>query len=448
MAEKTRKKWPGPAPWLCASLVLILVIGGSWYGLYDSRVKEEREYQSTLERADQLYRKQIYDEALSVYKSCLKTRPDDRTVQWRIAQIYYRTEKYDQAIRSCQTLRKDQPEQEAVLLLEADCYVRKRDYPNAAKVLKLGKSSAKAQNMLREIRGKYDLDYRSMDWVSPWFQDAKGDWYNVVGLGGTAEVDDASGKTRFTGPFSYLGPVSTDRELYPARLEERFCFVDADGKRRLVPEEDFGFLGPFSDGVAVAELQGNYGFVDENFTKYQMVYDRVYDFQDGKALVCRFGEYSLLFRDFSVAKQCEFCDILEDDYGRVCLHHCMIGKGKDGESRIYNENGVRRSDFHAAEIRFPEEENGWIAYRAGKKWGYVTPMGQEIIRPTYEDAKSFSQGYAAVKLNGKWGYIDKTGELIIPCTFLDAGPISPSGTAWVSNHAGYHLLKLCVYGKK
>ena len=54
---------------------------------------------------------------------------------------------------------------------------------------------------------------------------------------------------------------------------------------------------------------------------------------------------------------------------------------------------------------------------------------------------------AAVKKDGKWGYIDKTGEFLIPPTFDEAGPLSPSGSAFVKNHAGYSLMTLSRYKK-
>ena len=37
-------------------------------------------------------------------------------------------------------------------------------------------------------------------------------------------------------------------------------------------------------------------------------------------------------------------------------------------------------------------------------------IGNWVIKPQFEDAKSFSEGVAGVMINGLYGYIDKNGE--------------------------------------
>lgn len=146
-------------------------------------------------------------------------------------------------------------------------------------------------------------------------------------------------------------------------------------------------------------------------------------------------------------KQCAFLDIKEDFCHSVVHYGTMIGKTKNGV-QIFNSNAELLSDFYADDICFPEESKGMMAFCKGSKWGFVTPHGQIVISPSFEEARSFSQGYAAVKLNGKWGYIDTTGKLIIPCEFKEAGAVTPQGSAWIKNQAGYQLLKLSIYETK
>jgi hypothetical protein len=63
-----------------------------------------------------------------------------------------------------------------------------------------------------------------------------------------------------------------------------------------------------------------------------------------------------------------------------------------------------------------------IPFRSGKLWGYASPEKQIVIKPMYDDAKLFHEGYAAVKKNGKFGYINTTGKLVIPYKYLVAKP--------------------------
>lgn len=53
-------------------------------------------------------------------------------------------------------------------------------------------------------------------------------------------------------------------------------------------------------------------------------------------------------------------------------------------------------------------------------WGYINHRGRFIIKPKFEDASRFSEGYASVKKGGKWGYINKSGKLVIDYRFDNA----------------------------
>lgn len=47
-----------------------------------------------------------------------------------------------------------------------------------------------------------------------------------------------------------------------------------------------------------------------------------------------------------------------------------------------------------------------------RKWGFVNKSGLEVVPPTYERVKEFSEGFAAVKLGDKWGYIWPNGSVV------------------------------------
>lgn len=433
--------------WAIYLLVLASVVLMSWFGLFYSHAKEEQNYAMTKAKANELYQKQIFDESLKCYQSCRKIHPKDTGVSQRIAQIYYRTGKYSKAVEECDKLLEKQPKWETIQLLKAMCYEKQENWAKAAKVLQSIEQSERATAMLRELKGKYMLDYQMKDWISPWFTGKDNALYCAAGKEKTAEILSSKGKTLFNGDFSYLGPKSETENLYPAKMGEQFLFVDDSGKRRQVPGEKFGFFGPFRDGWAVAELNGKYGYIDRNFRKAHFEYEKTYDYVNGHALVKKHGIYSLIDIQMRPLKQCAFTDIKEDFCHSVVHYGTMIGKTKKG-MQIFNTNAELLSDFSADDICFPEESKGILAFRKGSKWGFVTPHGQIVISPFFEDARSFSQGYAAVKLNGKWGYIDTTGKLIIPCKFKEAGSVTPQGSAWVKNQAGYQLLKLSIYETK
>ena len=61
-----------------------------------------------------------------------------------------------------------------------------------------------------------------------------------------------------------------------------------------------------------------------------------------------------------------------------------------------------------------------IPYRQGNLWGYASPDNQIVIKPVYNDANLFYEGYASVKKGNMYGYINKAGKVVIPFKFYSA----------------------------
>ncbi len=61
-----------------------------------------------------------------------------------------------------------------------------------------------------------------------------------------------------------------------------------------------------------------------------------------------------------------------------------------------------------------------IPYRKGDLWGYASPDKSIVIKPQYQEARRFYEGFASVKKGGKYGYINKQGKVVIPFKFFTA----------------------------
>ena len=57
----------------------------------------------------------------------------------------------------------------------------------------------------------------------------------------------------------------------------------------------------------------------------------------------------------------------------------------------------------------------------GGKYGYINQVGEIVIEPQFGVAGHFSEGLSPVKIGGKYGYINQVGEIVIKPQFDDAG---------------------------
>lgn len=63
-----------------------------------------------------------------------------------------------------------------------------------------------------------------------------------------------------------------------------------------------------------------------------------------------------------------------------------------------------------------------IPYRQGDLWGYADPEKNIVIKPQFDEAEFFYEGFAVVKKGTKYGYINKAGKVVIPIKFFVAKP--------------------------
>ena len=90
-------------------------------------------------------------------------------------------------------------------------------------------------------------------------------------------------------------------------------------------------------------------------------------------------------------------------------------------------------------------DDTYAAVKIKDKWGFVDKDGKMVIQPTYEDARSFSDGYAAVCQAGKWGFIDMQGKMVISPQFEDTKDFNEQGCVFVKLDGMWQLLIMYKY---
>ncbi len=127
-----------------------------------------------------------------------------------------------------------------------------------------------------------------------------------------------------------------------------------------------------------------------------------------------------------------------------CIHACVVV--------LAVSSGCASEEFtdesKAPLVRAPQEYSNasvtWFQDEE-RRYGLRTTDGKQVLAPTYDDVRHYSEGLAAVNLGaewvfpgipdgGEWGYVNESGELVIPIQFQYANDFS-DGLANVSNWA-------------
>jgi tetratricopeptide (TPR) repeat protein len=152
----------------------------------------------------------------------------------------------------------------------------------------------------------------------------------------------------------------------------------------------------FSEGLACVELNGKWGFMDEQgHTVIPLTYNVVYPFSEGLARV-----------------------ELNEKWGFV---------DKQGHEVIFQWDGA--GDFH----------DGLAAAKLNGKWGFVDKWGYEVTPLKYDSLDYFHDGLAVVEINGKYGFIDKQGHEVISLKYDRAGDFH-DGLACVELNGKYGFI--------
>lgn len=179
----------------------------------------------------------------------------------------------------------------------------------------------------------------------------------------------------------------------------RKALVEAETGKIVIPF-DYMDMGDFSDGlVSVENLEEKWGYLDKNGkTIIPFIYEEAGNFSEGLAAVYQFSGY------------------MNTILGRVRTSKCGY-INKEGQVVIpfqFKETiGIDVCEFHDGLAVQGISKNNRFALI----FGYIDKKGNWVIKPQYDDAKSFDKGIAEVVINEQYGYINTKGEQIIPCKY-------------------------------
>ena len=239
------------------------------------------------------------------------------------------------------------------------------------------------------------LDAKGKWAIDPTFEEVKG---FHLGLAAVKRKTAGGGKWCFVTPrgeiafetdYAIVGNFSGGLASVQSLIRGqpgKIGFIDRQGKEIVAPKYDV--VGPFIDGRARVGLDHKYGFIDSSGKEViALKYEGATDFGDGLAFVTSGGKSGFIDPNETWILDTKF-EVLSSFSGGV------------------------------AAVSAPVDESG----KTVLKVGYMDKTGEIVIKPQFDRAEPFSEGFAAVAIGDndgeqKWGYVNIEGHLVIKPQF-------------------------------
>lgn len=218
---------------------------------------------------------------------------------------------------------------------------------------------------------------------------------------------DADGTRLGGGEYSVTteGYLPVSDGLLAVTVGEKTGFVDRTGTM-VIPAE-FNFAWPFEGGVAAAEKDGQFGYIDKT-GKFVITlpegYDDLGSFDGDVAVVGREGKFGLVDREGTIILEPKF-DALHSDKGVLVAALGDVSGLVDREG-----NWIAQPEF----VYVGLFSNGLAPAQKGDKFGFIDTCANWKIEPRYDYAAGFEGGPARVRNGELWGLVDKDGTEILP----------------------------------
>ncbi len=207
------------------------------------------------------------------------------------------------------------------------------------------------------------------------------------------------------------------------------------------PQSPYAFQGQFSDGLAVVNKHGKWGFI--NRQEKEVIapqYGSARAFNVGVAVVGKGDAYALINKQGELVTGFDFSNIgmFRDGVAIAQKNHnvgVVNARGevvvpfeyqsisafkngvafavKDGKKIVLNSNGDVSDNYdYIGAFR-----QGLAPVSQAGRWGYINREGKEVVKPQFEYAEPFYNDRARIKQVGKYGYVDKQGKMVIAAQF-------------------------------
>ncbi len=429
-------------------VVLLGAVSLSWFQFTSSIAVKQINYSKCLKNAEESYEKGLYEQSVEYYKSSFSYKYDTDIYKkiYEVCEKFYEEEPTDYVkefyINNLLETIDAIPDEPSYWLKAIHFYEEKGDYSSAYKMVKKARRNEVKSNELDEVylklRYMTKVDYNKYDDYKTALNQ-----YITVHDANDWQVLSSNGNVVSSECYSFAGLINDDGVgIYTNSIDTRL--LDGYGVTRARFDFDVEEAGTYSSetGYTPVKINGKWKYVNLDGEFLPGEYQTAGCFKNGKAAVQKNNSWYLIDNEGKKVSD-DYEEIRLDLSGSYLQGDVIIAKS-NGSYSIYDTSFKKIGDFSCDDIDICLQ-NGLIAYKKEKKWGFVNIKGEVVCEPTYKCAKSFSNGMAAVSDGKKWGFINNNNQLVIDYQFIDTDYFNSDNYCMVSLEEGAYQLMYLIF---
>lgn len=211
-------------------------------------------------------------------------------------------------------------------------------------------------------------------------------------------------------PYSFDSVRRFSEGVAPARRGAKFGYIDKTG--RFVIPQQFGRARHFVGGLAYVQIDGQRAYIDHAGKPIGgKMYDVLERFAEGRAVFRLKGKYGYIDE--------KGLEVIGPQFTKASAFRNGVAEvmvGSTRQSIDCSGKFVKQPPTHSDFWEGPITE-GLIRTQEKWKYGFKNRSGKFVIRPSFDQAGVFANGFCPVQVGEKWGVIDTAGNLVIQPQF-------------------------------
>lgn len=439
---------------VCIGLAFALIL--SWYMGISNMGSDSNGYEVHLVQGNKYAEENLFRKAVAEYETAL-TFEDNLDLRLKISETYIKALENGELssdgnlvsmLLETMTVYKDEP---AAYETACNYFFKVTDYDELSNALLVaenyGVTSKDLDKVKANVRYLFERSYSSYSD----FIDLTNGYYIIKEPGNCSAIrEDFS--TVLKG-CEFIAPYSFDAHTV-AKKNGKVFIIDSEGIRQKYLDDNVIACSGIANGNIACKIGDVYSYYNVQAEKVSGDYFYAGRFSNGIAAVQKEeGKWILINKNFEQITQNVYEDI-KLNTAEECVAGGIILAKSNGKYNIlnviYNDDSPEdvsvkvNEKFSCDGCSLPVDATigsnkgmVWFAFKQNGKWGYADTDGSVMIKPQFNGAKSFSNGFAAVSDGQTWDFIDESGVVVMDLGLTNANYFNSLGLCFVKFTDGF-----------